>query len=73
MTPRVKVFAGVILLIPAIILSLWSFDFQFSNPGLTETQLFNEIGWVPFALMVIALPSALLISAGVTEDEEEDR
>jgi hypothetical protein len=39
---------------------------------MTETQLFNANGWLPVVAMVIAVPGAMLIHAGVQDYEDPD-
>jgi hypothetical protein len=63
---------GAILLVPGAFCFIAAWAFRFDNPGMTETQLFNAIGWLPVVAMVIAVPGAMLIHAGVQDYEDPD-
>lgn len=71
MNPKLKVFIGVVLLIPAVALALWGSLYRFDNPQLTETQIFNEIGWYPFAVFLLAVPGSILIATGCEDYNNE--
>lgn len=71
MIARFKVALGLLLLAPAFWILIAAADMRFDHPELTETQLFNTVGWVPYVALILALPGLGFIAWGMQDNEEE--
>lgn len=68
MAARIKVFLGMLLMTPGVAAVITILVYRFDNPSLTETQLFNDTGWMLFGALLLAVPGLLLLQAGMEEE-----
>ena len=71
MSPRIKVYLGILLVLPLGAAILIQTLVQFSHPDWTETRMFLQTGWLSVTL-IPAAAGVMLISAGMDEDSDPD-
>lgn len=64
---KLKVFAGIALLIPFVLVALQVTLWRFDNPSATSIQAYNEWGWAQLACIPLAVAGVVLVHAGFEE------
>lgn len=67
-----KIITGLLLMLPLFVALGYCVLFQFGNPEMTHTQIFNAIGFWPYLTMVPGLGGFILYCAGREDYESPD-